>query len=223
MPDPHRIEGELLALLSRPQYSSIFYTRNQFRNVYHHMKKADDPVWTPQLIAKYTADHVWKARGMLDPVEVVELKGPLELYRAYDGGVRIDSARTLGRYWFDRPVLEEIWDVAGKYPGKDRKQTLMEFLRASNFVLPEWNDMKEIAVMLVPAGASVVVVRGKGNWKSMRTNKRPLGGPPIATQADVIDKLGMVPIPGTMQYCIPLFNDSWVTQVPRSSKWPLYS
>jgi hypothetical protein len=226
MPDPHRIEGELLTLLSRPQYSSIFHTRNQFRNVYTQMKKPNDPVWTPQVVAKQTAEHVWKANGLLDPVEVLELKGPVELYRAYDGGVRLDSARTLGRYWFERRVIEEIWNVSQKHPGASAQQTFMDFLRAANFILPEWNDMKELAVMLVPAGASVVVIRGKGNWKAMRTpptGKRPAGAPSIGTQADVITHLGFMPTPGTTQCVVPLFNDSWITQVPRSPRWPLFS
>jgi hypothetical protein len=220
MPDPHRIQGELLTLLSRPQYSSIFHHRNQF-------KGPKDPVWSPQQLAKATADHVWKANGLLDPVEVVELKGPQEFYRAYDGGARLHSAGTLGRYWFERQVVEDIWEVTGRYPGADRQQTFMDFLRAANFVLPEWNDMKQIAVMLVPAGASVVVIRGKGNWKSMRTSPggmRPGGAPGIVNQGDVITHLGMMPTPGTVQCVVPLFNDNWVTQVPRlSPNWPLFS
>lgn len=220
MPDPHRIQGELLTLLSRPQYSSIFHHRNQFRG-------PKDPVSTPQLVASQTAQHVWKANGLLDPVEVVELKGPVELYRAYDGGVRLDSARTLGRYWFERSVVEAIWNAMAKYPAADRQREFMEFLRAANFVLPEWNDMKDIAVMAVPAGATVVVIRGRGNWKAMRTapgKTRPGGAAGISTPDDVITHLGLMPIPGTTQCVVPLFNDNWITQVTRlSPSWPLYT
>jgi len=40
----------------------------------------------------------------------------------------------------------------------------------------------------------------------------------------VIDTLGMMPIPGTVQCMIPVYNDNWVTQVPKlSSDWPLLS
>lgn len=220
MPDPHRIEGELLTLLSRPQYASIFHHRNQF-------KGPKDPVSTPQVVAAQTAQHVWKAHGLLDPVEVVELKGPVELYRAYDGGVRRDSARTLGRYWFERQVVEDIWNATAKYPGPDRQATFMEFLRAANFVLPEWNDMTSIAVMVVPAGMTVVVIRAKGNWKAMQTSAgkgRPGGAPPILNPDDVITHLGVMPIPGTVQCVVPLFNDNWITQVPKlSPTWPLYT
>lgn len=227
MPDPHRIAGELLPLLSHPQYVSMFTRRNQYRNQYHFMKKPSDPVLTAKDLAHKTAWDVFHSHGLLNPVDVRELPGPLELYRAYDGGVRVNSAGTLGRWWFDRRVVQEIWNVTERYPGLDRKTTFMEFLRAANFISPEFNDMTQMAVMLVPTGCSIVVIRGKGDWKALRTApgaKLAPGATPLLTQEDVISKLGMMPIPGTIQYMVPLFNDSWVTQVPRlSSKWPLYS
>jgi len=100
----------------------------------------------------------------------------------------------------------------------------MEFLRTANFVLPEWNDMLQIAYMAVPAGASVVVARGLGSWKAMRTpmtRPRPGGAPSITTAGDVMSVAGMVPIPGTVQCVVPLFNDMWVNQVARlSPNWP---
>jgi hypothetical protein len=220
MPDPHRIRGELQALLSRPQYSSMFYHRNQFR-------KPGTPADTPATVAAQTADHIFKANAMVDPVEVVELKGSVELYRTYDGGVRLHSAGTLGRYWFERSIVEAVWIATQKYPPADQRKTFMDFLRSANFVLPEWNDMLQIAVMAVPAGASVVVVRGRGNWKAMRTSpgrSRPGGAPSISAPGDVIDNLGIMPMPGTVQCVVPLFNDSWITQVPNHSpKWPLFT
>ena len=39
----------------------------------------------------------------------------------------------------------------------------------SHVVLPEWNDMTYVVCMTVPAGASVVVARGRGSWKAMKT------------------------------------------------------
>jgi len=100
----------------------------------------------------------------------------------------------------------------------------MEFLRTANFVLPEWNDMREIAYMAVPSGTSVVVVRGRGNWRAMRTppgKARPGGAPSIASASDVMAGVGMMPIPGTVQCIVPLFNDMWINQLSRvSPKWP---
>jgi hypothetical protein len=148
----------------------------------------------------------------------------LELYRAYDGGVRKGSAGTLGRSWFERSVAEAIWKATDKYKNDDRQKWYMEFLRTANFVLPEWNDMREIAYMAVPSGTSVVVVRGRGNWRAMRTppgKARPGGAPSIASASDVMAGVGMMPIPGTVQCIVPLFNDMWINQLSRvSPKWP---
>ncbi len=217
MPDPDRIKGELEAALSRPEFSSMLSHRNRFA------KPGSDPD-TPATIATQTANYLWNSKPLLDPVEVVLLRGPVELYRAYDGGVRIKSAGTLGRSWFERSVAEDIWKATNKYKDYERQQWYMEFLRTANFVLPEWNDMREIAYMAVPSGTSVVVVRGRGNWKAMRTppgKTRPGGAPSIVSASDVMTGVGMMPIPGTMQCIVPLFNDMWINQLPRSSpKWP---
>lgn len=215
MPDPHRIKGELQALLSRPQFTSLFLHRNQFR-------KPGTPSDTPEQVATQTADYLLRNNPLLDPVQILELKGPVQLYRAYDGGVRRGSAGTLGRSWFERSVGKAIWDATAKYDAKDRQNWYMEFLRTANFVLPEWNEMLQIACMAVPAGASVVVARGRGNWKAMRTTpgkSRPGGS--IATADDVMHNLGMMPMPGTVQCVVPLFNDNWIQQVSRNTpRWP---
>ncbi len=111
MPDPHRIRSELQALLSLPQFSSIFFHRNQFA-------KPGSLPDTAETIAVQTANYLWEKKPLLDPVEVVVLRGPLELYRAYDGGVRKGSAGTLGRSWFERSVAETIWQGTAKYSGE---------------------------------------------------------------------------------------------------------
>lgn len=52
--------------------------------------------------------------------------------------------------------------------------------------------------MDVPAGASLVVVSGRGNWVVMRSllgKMRPIGGSFIRTEGDVLNE-GMMPIPG---------------------------
>lgn len=220
MPDPHRMKRELEALLSQPQYASIFLHRQQFA-------KPGSKRETPALIAEQTAEYLRKHNPLLDPVETVELRGPVELYRAYDGGIRRGSAGTLGRSWFERSVSETIWKATARFEGDDRRKWYMEFLRTANFVLPEWNDMLQIAYMGVPPGARVVVVRGRGSWRAMRTppgTTRPGGLPNIATASDVMSNAGMVPIPGTVQCVVPLFNDMWVSQVSRSSlRWPFHS
>lgn len=217
MPDPHRIKNELLPLLSSPRYASLLAHRNQFRN-------PKNPPETAAGIAAATADAIFKNNPLLDPVEVVELQGPIELYRAHDGGSGLRTAGTLGRSWFERSVAETIWQATSNSAGSARQREYMEFIRTANFVLPEWNGMLYIACMTVPAGNRVVVVRGRGNWKAMRTpaaGSRPGGAPRIGSQGDVLDHLKMMPIPGTRQCVVPLFNDNWIQPVNQgSARWP---
>src|ERR1700677_689728 len=98
MPDPHRIRRELQELLSRPVYSLLFAKANQFS------KPGTNPI-TPQSVADRTADYLWRKNPLLDPVEILELRGPSELYRTHDGGARRGVAGTLGRPWIERWAL----------------------------------------------------------------------------------------------------------------------
>jgi len=217
MPDPHRLERELSDLLSRPQYSSLFFHRNQFRNP----KESPE---TPQTLAAKTTAWIMQNTPFHDPVTVEEMSGgSLEFYRVYDG-ISHHTALTLGRSWFERSVLESVWSAASKFQGKAREEMLMDLLRSANFIHPQWNNMTDIACMQVPSGAWVVVVRGKGSWRAMQSKPgRPLT-PNVKTAGDVIDLHGSMPIPGTYQCVIPLFNDMWVRPVPKlSTKWPLLS
>jgi hypothetical protein len=243
MPDRDRIAGEIQALLSQPKYASMFQHRNQFMNpgpnnitpegLAHAAvlkRRGDRPgpdLFTPEVIAKETATRIWKDNFLLNPVEVLELRGPLELYRAYDGGVRVKSAGTLGQSWFECLVMESIWKATARFQDEQQRDFFMDLLRCANFVLPEWNDMIQIARMAVPHGNTVVVVRGRGDWKAMKTpsNKsRPNNAPRITTAIDVEIHLGMMALPGTIQCVVPLFNDNWVNQVDKKSrKWPFRS
>jgi hypothetical protein len=217
MPDPHRIKNELLALLSSPHYTSLLHHRNQFRDP----KKPPD---TPDSLAAATSEWIFRNNPLLNPVEVLELRGYVELYRAHDGRSGRKTAGTLGGSWVERSVVDSIWKATAMQQGKAREDRFMEFMRTANFVKPEWNSMLFIACMAVPVGNSVVVVRGRGNWKAMRTPLGPPspGAPPgIRTPDDVMRNLGMMPIPGTTQCVVPLYNDNWVQPVPKgTAKWP---
>jgi hypothetical protein len=84
--------------------------------------------------------------------------------------------------------------------------------------------MTDIACMQVPYASSVVVVRGKGTWKAMRSKPSAALTPNISSAADVMDLHGSMPIPGTYQCVVPLYNDMWVRTVPKGSPhWPLLS
>lgn len=227
MPDPHRIQRELCELLSRPCYASLFHHRNQFRNPKH-------PPETPATLAARTAKWIMENNPLLDPVTVEERSRPgIEFYRAHDGGrdiVRRTAEKihltsgTLGGSWVERSVMQTIWSATERWEGKGRDDEFMEILRAANFIHPKWNHMKEIACMQVPHGLTVVVIVGRGNWKAMRSRPGKQLTPNVTTPGEVIDRLGMMPIPGTYQCLVPLYNDMWVRSVPRDSPgWPLLS
>ena len=127
----------------------------------------------------------------------------------------------------ERSVVETIWKATSKYPAAERPGSFMDFMRTSNFVLPEWNKMLFVVCMTVPAGSNVVVLRGRGDWKAMRTravDPRHQKGTALHTAADVMKHEKMMPIPGLPQCVVPLLNDLWIQPVnPNSSKWPLYT
>lgn len=224
MPDPHRIRSELTEALSRPEFTALFQHKRRFQG-------ARDGPWTPEAIACDATKRVVEGKAMVNPVYVEVVRGPVEFYRGHDanaqggvrGGQRTSSAGTLGGYWMSRAVLEQMWLASSRASGDARRDLLVSFLRAGNFVLPEWNDLTHLACMQVPAGNLVVVVRGRGDWQAMRTAPgavRRGGRQPIHSVHDVIRE-GMMPTPGVEQLLIPLFNDLWVRPVPRKlARWP---
>jgi hypothetical protein len=226
MPDANRIERELLQAYSKPVYSSMFEHRNRFEMT---ARRTD-----PQSLAKRAAQSLVSNRLLLNPVSVEELSGEVEFYRAYDGiSSEQGTAMTLGASWTGRPVIERIWRAAQK-SGPAPREMFMDFLRSANFIHPSWNKMKYIACMRVPKGARVVVIRGRGNWEAMRTNKpgarppvypkpaHPFDNPKVETVDDVLYSLRTIPTPGEEQCNIPLFNDMWVKKIPDISlSWPL--
>lgn len=219
MPDPHRIARELNDLLSGPLYSSLFQHYNQFRDEKREPK--------PRTAASLSADKAaWIAANnpFVDPVFVEEMRGgDLQLYRVYDGKpVKTGGAGTLGQSWFERSVLESIWSATQRWQKDAREQVLMDFLRSANFIHPQWNGMTEIACMQVPEGARVVVIRGRGNWKAMRSKPGKPLNPDMRNPKDVEEMHGSMALPGTYQCIVPLYSDMWVRNVPKdSAAWPL--
>lgn len=223
MPDPHRVEGELRQLYSKPQYSSLFDRKRSF---------GKDPRLTPQSSAKKAAEDLFSHRSLLDPVNVEELKGGATFYRAFDGiSSKQGTAMTLGSYWSSFQLVQHIWKVTDRWSGRVREEAFMEFMRTASFIHPAQNKMLHIARMYVPTGNSVVVIRGRGNWEGLRTDRpgarkstkplHPFENPEVASVDDLIYSLHMMPIPGEEQFIVPLFNDNWVCKVERGPRWPL--
>jgi hypothetical protein len=87
------------------------------------------------------------------------------------------------------------------------------------FVHPSWTFGTNIAQLKIGGGCSIPAIIGRGSWTAMKSAR---GVPHIQTEDDVIDKLGMMPIPGPKQVFLPVFNDMWVRGVPNlSPDWPL--
>ena len=221
MPDPHRLERELRDILSRPRYSALLAKQTEFRQ---------QPV-TAASLAKQTVDRIMRDSPFEGEVTVEELRGGsgVELYRGFDGigGYRVglNCAMSLGAFWCDRDLVENIWEATANNSGSLRDQAFLDFLRSAMFVHPQWNRLTDIACMSVYAGNWVPVVKGKGSWRSVRPQPgRKPQIPEIRTGADVIDRLGWMPIPGPHQYLVPLFSDMWVNKVPRLHlSWPLWT
>jgi hypothetical protein len=226
MPNVQNVEGQLCELYSKPEYGSLFERMNRFGRGPQRV--------TPQSLSKEAARSLLSSQALLDPVQVEELRGGVVFYRAFDGiSSEQGTAMTLGRSWSSSALVERLWKATGKLSGATREQAFMDFMRSANFIHPAWNQMLHIACMRVPSGVPVVVIRGRGNWEAMRTNRpgtrkspypkpfHPFQNPPVESVDDVLYSLHMMPTPGEEQYNIPLFNDMWVRKVEKNPGWPL--
>ena len=222
-----KIRNDLQSKLSNPCYRSMFLDLNQYRTrkfdeLWHI--KAPEP-YTPAHIAREIARSIVN-RSILHSPEVMELSGPIEFYRAHDGGsISPTSAGTLGRSWFGRELLENLWASTAGLKGEERVSFFMSLLRSCNLVLREWNGMIQLACMSVPAGCQVVVVRGKGNWKAMFPPAGRLpgtGSPSVPLPKELTVQLEQMAHEETVQFVVPLFNSSWVFPVVPGPTWPFH-
>jgi hypothetical protein len=195
-----------------------------------------------QNAVEFAKDAVKRAFGtveapkLLYPVTVEEIvsRASFSLYRAYYGAY----ASTLGSWWSEGGLLRDITSAS---PCRDASGNLkhaqvLEFMLSSGFVHPYWNQGTDVAKMTVPAGSRIPVIVGRGDWQAMKTakpqemrrlSKNAATAPKIpntlkiGSVEDVIDKLGMLPIPGLKQVFVPLFKDTWVKKIPHlSPDWP---
>jgi hypothetical protein len=225
MPTLNLIQCELESLLSSPWYSPIFYNLNQFRTraFDRRNKQADNQPYTPASVAWQTAKAIVDHRMLVDPVEIGEMVGPVELYRAHDGSsTSKSSAGTLGRCWFSRELMENLW-VSTAGMGGNRKSQFRQLVRACNLVLFEWNAMTHIACLKVPDGCRIAVVAGEGSWGAMMPRKTSRTGSVPLKKSFTRQLSGMSTEP-TIQYVVPIFNPGWVEPVTENkSSWPLCS
>ena len=229
--DKRRLIRELTEILSKPIYSLWLMKANEdaayrreFENKVDRLRGKPGAgkykIKGPKEFAVEAVDKAFGKRdrpNLLDPVVVKELKtdrDTLLLYRMFDG-ISLKTAVTLGRWWCNRSLLEDICAATSKLSGTARENQILEYMRTAMFVDPSWNGCTDIAVMKIPAGASLPAIIGRGNWKALKS-------PAIRTQRDVIDKLRIMPIPGATQVFVPLVDGMWVDKLVRStSGWPL--
>lgn len=234
--DRNKLASDLAALLSKPDYKQMLARENEDREMRQQKdqrraslkgisgKPSKYQPATPAQLAKEAVDAAFgdvNQPNLLDPISVVELKAAsteISLYRLYDG-ISHKTALTLGRWWCTRSLLNQIWQATSDLAGEARRRRTLEFLKSAMFVHPSWNFGTNIAQMKIGGGCSVPAIIGRGSWTAMKSAKN---APAIQTEDDVIDKLGMMPIPGPKQVFLPIFNDMWVRGVPElSSNWPL--
>ena len=228
MPSVNWIQFELESLLSNPWYSSMFYNLDEFRtrSFDRRNKHPEDKQYTPASVALQTAKAIVDHKMLVDPVEIGELAGPVELYRAHDGGrTSRSSAGTLGRCWFSRELMENLWiSTAGMGSGRNRKSQFTQLMRACNLVLFEWNAMTQIACMNVPAGCRVAIVAGEGNWGAMMPKGSPRNLQDTPLKKSFTRQLSRMSTEPTIQYVVPIFNPGWVEPITEDKPaWPLRS
>jgi hypothetical protein len=233
--DRAKLARELATILSKPEYRLMLLRENEDREMRHEklqrrakLKNTSTKpgAFKPATHAEIAAEAVDAAFGgvsqpnLLDPIQVIELRptsAGISLYRLYDG-LSHKTALTLGRWWATRSLLTQIWQATSKLTGQDRQKAVREFLRTAMFVHPSWNHGTHIARMKIQPGCRLPAIIGRGSWQAMKSAR---DGPTIQTEDDVIEKLGMMPIPGPKQLFLPIFNDMWVCSVADlSPDWP---
>jgi hypothetical protein len=226
MPSVNWIECQIESVLSNPWYTSMFYNLNEFRTKTFDRRahRPEDQPHTPASVARQTAKAIVDNRMLIDPVEVGELAGPIELYRAHDGSsTSRTSAGTLGRCWFSRELMDDLWSsTEGMGPGRNRVSHFKQLMRACNLVLFEWNAMTQIACMKVPDGCRVAIVAGTGNWQAMMPKSKVDRDRPL--KKNFTRQLSRMATDPTIQYVVPILNPNWVQPVGENEPaWPLRS
>lgn len=228
-----KLIADLAAILSNPIYKQLLDRGNEYAETMQHnyqlrssvrnksLKPSPYKTKSPTEFATEAVDSAFgnaNKPNLVEPILALELipsEQPISLYRLYDG-ISHKTALTLGRWWCNRRLLKQICYATQEDSGTAREKKILDFMRTAMFVHPTWNFGTDVARMQIPVGGRVPVLVGKGSWQAMSSSKD------IQTEDDVMDKLGMMPIPGPKQFFVPLLNDMWVCGVPKlSGNWPL--
>ena len=147
------------------------------------------------------------------PIEILELNGPLQLYRMYDGV----HSTACGNWWIEGDILRQMVTVASRqksFDAYDRQAFTLKLMRSAVCVHPGWTNYSDIARLDLAHGRGVPAIKG-------RASPRALGMSP----SEIERVLGQLSLPGEVQYFIPsaFIKPILVQKVQRNSPaWPFY-
>lgn len=156
-------------------------------------------------------DHSGQSANFEPPIEVIELAGPLQLYRIYDW--RLGDVR--GDWWVEMALVREIVGVASRrsnLDAYDRQAFVLRLLRSAVCVHPGWKNYSDIARLDLAHGRTVPAITGRASPRALKMS---------ATETERV--LGQVFLPGSIQYFIPqaFIKPNLVQKVQRNSQnWP---
>jgi hypothetical protein len=165
----------------------------------------------------YTAlnpDRTGQSANFEPPIEILELKGPLQLYRLYDG-MHSDAC---GDWWVEAEVVRQAVTVASRQRGfdaYDRQAFVLKLLRSAVCVHPEWTNYTDIARLDLAHGRKVPAIKGRASPRALRMS-------PAAMES----ALGQLFLPGEIQYFIPsdFIKPILVEKIQRNSPdWPFFN
>src|ERR1700757_1454209 len=96
------------------------------------------------------------------PIQIIELSGPLSLYRMYDG----THSAADGNWWFEGELVKKAVEVARRRQGfdvYDRQAYTLKLLRSAMCVHPEWTNYSDIARLDLARGRQVPAIKGRAS------------------------------------------------------------
>ena len=216
------IRNRLEAILSNKCYLPLLQRLNDYRTPSYDrsMRQAADKAYTAASVARSAERKINRDNSLLDPVEVGELTGPLELFRFHDGSSSsLHSAGTLGSYWMNRELMENVWlSTKGLAEGRSRCSAFLHIMRSCNLVLFQWSHMTQLACLTIPEGGRLPVVTGQGSWQAFGLPPAPDA---LKNKTHIRRQLGNMSTEPTTQYFLPLLNPLWIQPIVEgSASWP---
>ncbi len=157
-------------------------------------------------------DHDAESANFEQPIEVVDLRGPLQLFRMFDWRL----GDIWGDWWVEADLLKQMVDLVDRKTISnvyDRQAQVLQLFRSSVCVSPGWKKLySDVARLDLSYGRAVPAVRGRASPRALRMS---------APEMERV--LGQWFLPGGIQYFIPhdFIKPILVQKVQRNSpNWP---